>query len=162
MHELVLRVANADLSHPSYEWMTGIAENRSIVEVLAYRHFQLPGGLVLPPRDNALGAIMAHGEGLEAAYQDLGSYPKIAFPNWREMMGKSAPTPPSAGKKLPGDPFTPVKSKVRGGPGHGRMGGANPFGAPGDGCGPPRGAVVAVFVLECEVVVYENMVSGMI
>jgi hypothetical protein len=148
MSELVLRIANPALSAPNLEWMTWIAENRSLVQILAYRHFQRHGGLMLPPLPEGLAALQTHDLALQAAHAGQRTYPVFALPNWRQMMGLApANSPPSGGappqtprgsgsgkgkgkEKLEGSPLSPPWGR-KGGPNFGQMGG-NPFGAPGD------------------------------
>jgi len=120
------------------EW---IRQNRSLVEILLYRHFQRHGGLVLPPLAPALEAMRQYEQAVQDARdefarrnpgQDLhpDNYPRMVFPIWRQM--SSAPNSPKS-PLGPGSPFTPPgKGKGKGGPNHGQMGGFNPFGAPGD------------------------------
>lgn len=82
--ELVLRIANPELGHPSMDW---IIRNRSLVELLLYRHYQRHGGLILPPRQDAVAAMQSHESRIaqiHIASPDLhvDYYPRIVLPNW--------------------------------------------------------------------------------
>lgn len=141
--------------------MQWIADNRSLVEILAYRHYQRHGGLQLPPREGALAAMQAHQNAVTAAraanpgiHPD--NLPHINFPPWRQR--SSAPSSPTAAHPStpsrsgprspglgPGSPLAPPtfqgRNKGKGGPNPGQMGGLNPFGFPGQGRPPgPGGA----------------------
>jgi hypothetical protein len=82
IHELILRVANPALGHPAMDW---IRQNRSLVELLLYRHFQRHGGLVLPPVAAAVQVMRDH-EAAVAAARQAGLHPdncpRIRFPVW--------------------------------------------------------------------------------
>jgi len=151
MGELIFRIANRELGHPSMQW---IANNRSLVEILAYRHYQRHGGLQLPPREGGLAAMQAHQDAVAAAFQanprvNPDELPRVNFPPWRQPAGPTSPTTAPAtpstrrGALEPSSPVSPPvfqgrdKGKGKGGPNPGQMGG-NIFGPPGQGR-PPRG-----------------------
>jgi hypothetical protein len=66
------------------DWILG---NRSLVEILLYRHYQRHGGLILPPRQDAVAAMQAHEDAVEATHQSDPAlhpnfYPRINLPVW--------------------------------------------------------------------------------
>ncbi|KAF2848523.1 hypothetical protein T440DRAFT_536333 [Plenodomus tracheiphilus IPT5] len=84
VHELILRIANPDLGHPSMEW---IRANRSLVEIFLYRHHKFHGGLVLPPMAPAVQVLRNYEVAVAQARQqgivfEDDRYPRIAFPPW--------------------------------------------------------------------------------
>jgi hypothetical protein len=131
VHELILRIANPDLGHPSMDW---IRANRSLVDILLYRHYQRHGGLILPPMDPALQAMQAHEEAVNAARAAGTELPHITFPSFgaapddskQEKGGKGKGKGPSGGGR--GGP------NAWGGIGDKRtFGGGRDEGAPGGG-----------------------------
>lgn len=82
MQELILRISNRDLGHES---MDRIRENRSLVQILLYRHYQRYGGLILPPMAPAVQAMRTHEDNVSAA-RSAGvredQLPRVAFPPW--------------------------------------------------------------------------------
>lgn len=81
INELILRIANPDLGHSS---MDSIRQNRSLVEMLLYRHYQRHGGLVLPPLAPAVNAMRTHEDALVYARPNPNNPndPRITFPVW--------------------------------------------------------------------------------
>ncbi|KAI4646709.1 hypothetical protein J4E93_004932 [Alternaria ventricosa] len=131
VHELVLRIANPDLGHPSMDW---IRANRSLVDILLYRHYQRYGGLMLPPTAPALQVMQQH-EAAIAAARAAGvhpdNYPHIMFPAF-------GPPPPGEGEV--GSPGGKGKGKMAPGkPSGSPPGKGNPFGSIGDRGGFGRG-----------------------
>ncbi|KAH7406609.1 hypothetical protein DE146DRAFT_743656 [Phaeosphaeria sp. MPI-PUGE-AT-0046c] len=120
IHELILRIADQDLGHPAME---PIRQNRAMVEMLLYRHYQRHGGVLLPPMGPANEAMLSHQRAVEQARAQYGQrinsdhpeYPRIRFPS-------CSSTPKSKGK----------------GPTHGRMGEGD-FSWNHDRRGPPGG-----------------------
>ena len=81
IHELVLRIANQDLGHPAME---PIRQNRAMVEMLLYRHYQRHGGILLPPMRLANETLFAHEAAVQASglRPDHPECPRIQFPTW--------------------------------------------------------------------------------
>lgn len=82
MDELILF-----LTHPQQadQNMATIAQDRRLVEILLYRHYQRHGGLVLPPIAGARAAIEHHAQAVQVAYQQevpVQYHPRVVFPNW--------------------------------------------------------------------------------
>ncbi|KAH6883267.1 hypothetical protein BKA58DRAFT_417061 [Alternaria rosae] len=106
VHELVLRIANPELGHPSMDW---IRANRSLVDILLYRHYQRYGGLMLPPTAAALRAMEQH-EAAIAAARAAGvlpnEYPHITFPAFGPPPPRDGEvgSPKGKGKMTPGKP----------------------------------------------------------
>ncbi|KAH7066056.1 hypothetical protein BKA63DRAFT_584924 [Paraphoma chrysanthemicola] len=111
---------NRDLGHPAMEH---IRQNRSMVELLLYRHYQNHGGLVLPPTAPANEAMRRYGNGVELM-PNSAEWPRLKF-----RFGR---------KEKKGSEAQKGRSKNNSGGVEGK-----PFwGAPGDGRprGPPGGA----------------------
>ncbi|KAL1798408.1 hypothetical protein ACET3X_002445 [Alternaria dauci] len=133
VHELILRIANPELGHASMDW---IRQNRSLVHILLYRHYQRYGGLMLPPTAPAIQAMRAHETAVNsarAAGATADQLPHIVFPSFG---------PPNDG--VPKSPGQKGKTPMSGSPpsgnswrsigdrrwfGHGRGGGPSGGGA---------------------------------
>lgn len=91
IHELILRMAHQDLGHPAME---PVRQNRAMVEMLLYRHYQRHGGIVLPPMAPARDALASHQQAVERAqieylqrtgqqlHPEHPNYPRMRFPLW--------------------------------------------------------------------------------
>jgi hypothetical protein len=69
--------------------MDWIIQNRSLVQMLLYRHYQRHGGLILPPMLPAREVLGEYEREVQQARQvhprldsTHESYPRIKFPNW--------------------------------------------------------------------------------
>jgi hypothetical protein len=72
--------------------MEPIRQNRSMVEMLLYRHYQRHGGLILPPMAPAVEAMRTHETAVQQVREEYGRrtgrklpdemMPRIQFPNW--------------------------------------------------------------------------------
>jgi hypothetical protein len=72
--------------------MEPIRQNRAMVEMLLYRHYQRHGGLMLPPTAPAIQAMQAHQQAVQEAREEClrrtgqhlhpDQYPRIRFPAW--------------------------------------------------------------------------------
>lgn len=137
--------------------MNSIIENRALVQILLYRHYQRHGGLMLPPRAPALEVLGDYQREVDQARQlnprlnptDL-EYPHITFPSWAEQDAATPRGPKALQGKGPGESGSPAgKGKGRGparwpsadittsygnqfrrGPGGGKDGGAPGGGVP--------------------------------
>ncbi|KAG9194090.1 hypothetical protein G6011_04125 [Alternaria panax] len=124
VHELILRIANPELGHASMDW---IRQNRSLVDILLYRHYQRYGGLMLPPTAPAIQAMRAHERAVNtarAAGATSDQLPHITFPAF-------GPLPDEDDPKMPGQKG---KGAMSGSPP-----GGNPWGSVGDRRGPRDG-----------------------
>jgi hypothetical protein len=99
--------------------MDWIRQNRSLVELLLYRHYQRHGGLVLPPVDPGLQAMRQHEAAVAAARTARvaeDQLPRVAFPIWDnsekkgEEKAKGKGRGPSRGHSG-GTPFADIGSK---------------------------------------------------
>jgi hypothetical protein len=89
IHELILRIADHELGHEAFE---DIRENRAMVEILIYRHYQRHGGLMLPPTAPGVQALQDHQRAVREAQEEClrrtgrplhpDNYPRIRFPAW--------------------------------------------------------------------------------
>lgn len=82
MDELILYLVRPEQADPN---MATIAQDRRLVVMLLYRHYQRYGGLVLPPIAGARLAIETHaGAVLEARARGVPQEqaPRVVFPNW--------------------------------------------------------------------------------
>ena len=114
--------------------MDWIRANRSLVDILLYRHYQRYGGLMLPPTAAALQTMHQH-EAAIAAARAAGvhpnEYPHINFPAF-------GPPPPREGEA--GSPGGKGKGKMTPGkPSGSPPGKGNPYGSIGDRGGFGRG-----------------------
>jgi hypothetical protein len=114
--------------------MDWIRANRSLVDILLYRHYQHHGGLILPPMDPALQAMRAHEEAVNAARATGSELPHITFPSFgpapddtKRENGVKGKGPSSGGRDGP-SPWGNIGDKRPFGGGHDR-------GAPGGGIG---------------------------
>jgi hypothetical protein len=113
--------------------MDWIRANRSLVDILLYRHYQRHGGLILPPMDPALQAMRAHEEAVNAARAAGTALPHTTFPSFDPA--------PDGGKQEKGG-----KGKGPSGGGQGgnnlwdNIGDRRPFGGGRDG-GAPGGGI---------------------
>ncbi|KAH6639584.1 hypothetical protein C7974DRAFT_410544 [Boeremia exigua] len=82
MDELVLYLARPEQADKT---MSSIAQDRRLITILLYRHYQRHGGLVLPPTADARQAIDYHASAIEIACQQgvqKRHLPRVVFPNW--------------------------------------------------------------------------------
>ncbi|CAN9186219.1 unnamed protein product [Alternaria alternata] len=132
IHELVLRIANPELGHASMDW---IRQNRSLVDILLYRHYQQYDGLMLPPTAPAIQAMRSHETAVNSA-RSAGAtpdqLPHISFPSFGPPPDDSVPKAPGQKGKAPvpgsspsGNPWGSIGDRRRfgGGRGGGASGG---------------------------------------
>ncbi|KAF2032777.1 hypothetical protein EK21DRAFT_109522 [Setomelanomma holmii] len=140
IHELILRIADPDLGHPSME---PIRQNRSMVELLLYRHFQRHGGLNLPPTNPAVQAMQQYEStvaqaraqyattyGVQLMPEDA-DWPRLKFPIWNDFYGPNAKKSPDGKGKGRG----PSSGGMEGKPFWKGPGGEGSRGPPGGGAG---------------------------
>ncbi|OWY58471.1 hypothetical protein AA0120_g11166 [Alternaria tenuissima] len=127
IHELILRIANPELGHASMDW---IRQNRSLVDILLYRHYQQYGGLMLPPTAPAIQAMRSHETAVNSA-RSAGAtpdqLPHISFPSFGPPPDDSVPKAPGQKGKAPvpgsspsGNPWGSIGDRRRFGGGRGR------------------------------------------
>ncbi|KAF7674770.1 hypothetical protein GT037_007530 [Alternaria burnsii] len=132
IHELILRIADPELGHASMDW---IRQNRSLVDILLYRHYQQYGGLMLPPTAPPIQAMRSHETAVKSA-RSAGAtpdqLPHISFPSFGPPPDDSVPNAPGQKGKAPvpdsspiGNPWGSIGDRRRfgGGRGGGASGG---------------------------------------
>jgi hypothetical protein len=89
IHELILRISDLELGA---EGLERVRQNRSMVEMILYRHYQRHGGLMLPPTAPGVQALQDHRRVVQGAREEClrrtgrelrpDEYPRIRFPAW--------------------------------------------------------------------------------
>jgi hypothetical protein len=69
IHELILCISDLELGA---EGLERVRQNRSMVEILLYRHYQRHGGLMLPPTAPGVQALQDHQHAVQEAREEDG------------------------------------------------------------------------------------------